>query len=243
MTWAADLGEYLWRTLHLLALAIAPTGLSPEPRPPNHAVAAYIGAGCGLMLLLYGAARFGAWIDTTRARVAAALVGIAIAATGVAAAIYCGEDAPLARGVPWTAVPVWAALATVASAAADHFLGSNWKHKRMAPVVIVLAIGAFQLSNGAKLLGSPPRMWWAALRRDPGHTRAVRELSDPLLRAGKYDQARDIAERCLKLDPRSRPCLDLRAEAALGAHAAGEANAPAGSSTPDRAIREPAAPP
>jgi hypothetical protein len=237
VTWALDLCEHLLRALYLLALTIAPTSLSPEPRPPEPAIAAGIAAGCGLALVLYGAVRLATWIDTSRARVAAALVWVAVAAALAATLVYSGADAPLARGVPAMAIPVWAALAAVASATADHFLGSNWKHKRMAPIVLVLAVAALQLSNASKLLGSPRRMWWAALRRDPGHTRAARELGDPLLRAGKHEEARDIAERCLKIDPQSRPCLDLRAEATVGARTSGAPDTPAAPPGPGSTAR------
>jgi hypothetical protein len=242
VAWASDLCEHLLRTVTLLALTIAPTSLSPEPRPPEQLVAAGIAAGCGLALLLYGARRFQAWIDTTRARVAGALVWIAVAAALAAALVYRGAEAPLARGIPVMAIPVWGALAAVASAAADHLLGSNWKHKRLAPIVLVLAAGVLQLSNTSKLLESPRRMWWAALRRDPGHTRAARELVEPLLRAGKHAEARDITERCLKLDPQSRPCLDLRAEVELRARSEGAADAPAGAVRPDPSARPPPTP-
>lgn len=237
MAWALDLCDHLLRTVMLLALTIAPTSFSPEPRPPEQLVAAGIAAGCGLALLLYGAVKLQAWIGTTRAQVAAAFVWIVVAAALAAALFYRGADAPLARGVPVMAIPVWGALAAVASALADHLLGSNWKHKRLAPIALVLVVGVLQLANTSKLLESPRRMWWAALRRDPGHTRAARELVEPLLRAGKHTEARDITERCLKLDPQSRPCLDLRAEVEQMARSAGAADAPAGAARPDPSAR------
>lgn len=237
MTWLSELCEHLLRALTLLALTVAPTSLSPEPRAPEQPIAAGIAAGCGLLLLVYGAVKFQRWIETSRARAAAALVWIAVAAALAATLHYRGADAPLARGVSVMAIPVWAALAALASAAADHLLGSNWKHKRLAPIVIVLGVAALQLSSASKLLESPRRMWWAALKRDPGHTRAARELVEPLLRAGKHDEARAIVERCLKLDPASRPCLDLRAETEQAARAEPAADAPLGSSRAEPSAR------
>src|SRR5262245_33360649 len=124
----------------LLALTLVPSWLSPDPPPLASPIGPGIIAASALFLLVYGAVRFQRWIDTLRARVAAAFVWVAVAAALLAALHYRGADAPLARGVSVMAIPVWGALAALASATADHSLGSNWKHKQLAPIVVVLAV-------------------------------------------------------------------------------------------------------
>ncbi len=214
-----EAAEHLIRTALLLALTVAPTALSPEPPPSANPPFFGLLSAMALAALLYASVVFARHVDTVRARFAVALLWLALALALVMARVYAGEGAPLARGVPAMALPVWGALAALASAAGDRWLGSNWKHRQMAPVVIVLCLGALQIGGAAKLLGSTEKMWWSALRRDADHPRALEALAAPARRAHKDDELQKIAGRCLELHPGHCGCLELKARALLSAHA------------------------
>ena len=185
--------EIVGRAAHLLALTLVPQALSPEPLPPPKIVAALEGAGivAGLLLVTH----FARWAETTRAKVGAAMVWASVAAALVLASIYSGDDAPLGRGVPFLAPLLWPALAVVASALGESSLGSNWKHRRMAPVVVVLCAGALVLARAGPLLGSREAMWKAALKAEPRHPDARHALARLALARGAGDEARRHARR------------------------------------------------
>ncbi|WP_437960984.1 tetratricopeptide repeat protein [Sorangium sp. So ce119] len=231
MPWLAELALHLFRALHLIVLAVAPTWLSPEPMPPRALALAGALSAAALAAALGLSAWFAARLETRLARNGAALLWLAIA-TALAATLYFrGPRAPLAQGVFVVAAPLWAALATLAAAAAEHWLGSSFKHRRMGAAIALIGLGAVQVFGASSLLGSPERMWWAALRRDGAHLRAVDELTRPLLEKRKLDDLEGIAGRCLKMHPASAAsaapatcaCLALRAEARLHARNAGAA--------------------
>ncbi|AUX43173.1 hypothetical protein SOCE26_046160 [Sorangium cellulosum] len=229
MAWLAELALLLVRALHLLVLAVAPTWLSPEPLPPHALALAGSLSAAALAAALGLSAWFAARLETRLARNGAALLWLAIAVSLGASLYYRGPRAPLAQGAALVGVPLWAALATLAAAAAEHWLGSSFKHRRMGSAVAVVGLGAVQLLGAASLLGSPERMWWEALRRDGAHLRAVDELTRPLLERSKPDELEGAAARCLKMHPPAAPaagapavaapatcaCLALRAEARL----------------------------
>ncbi|MGK3983440.1 tetratricopeptide repeat protein [Sorangium sp. So ce136] len=237
MPWLAELALHLIRALHLVALTVAPTWLSPEPLPPlalalwGSLSAAALAAALGL------SAWFAARLETRLARNGAALLWLAIATALAATLYYRGPRAPLAQGVFVVAVPLWAALATLAAAAAEHWLGSSFKHRRMGAAILMIGLGSVQVFGASSLLGSRERMWWAALRRDGAHLRAVDELTTPLLAQRKLDELEGVAARCLKMHPLAAEpaepagsaapatcaCLALRAEARLHARNTGAA--------------------
>ncbi|XXT24376.1 tetratricopeptide repeat protein [Sorangium sp. So ce429] len=243
MPWLAELALHLIRALHLVVLTVAPTWLSPEPLPPlalalwGSLSAAALAAALGL------SAWFAARLETRLARNGAALLWLAIATALAATLYYRGPRAPLAQGVFVVAVPLWAALATLAAAAAEHWLGSSFKHRRMGAAILMIGLGSVQVLGASSLLGSRERMWWAALRRDGAHLRAIDELTTPLRAQRKLDELEGVAARCLKMyplaaDPVDPPgsadsaapaapatcaCLALRAEARLHARNAGAA--------------------
>ncbi|WP_437820683.1 tetratricopeptide repeat protein [Sorangium sp. So ce1078] len=231
MPWLAELALHLSRLLHLAVLAIAPTWLSPEPMPPASLALSGALSAAALAAALGLSAWFAARLETRLARNGAALLWLAIATALAATLYYRGPRAPLAQGVALVGVPLWAALATLAAAAAEHWLGSSFKHRRMGAAIVVIGLGAVQLLGAAPLLGSHERMWWAALRRDGAHLRAVDELSRPLRERRKLDELDAVAARCLKMHPiAAEPtapatcaCLALRAEARLHARNAGAA--------------------
>jgi len=211
------LAEHLVRTALLLALTIAPTALSPEPPPSGNPAFFGLLSAMGLAALVYGAVAFARHVDTTRARVAAALVGIAVVLALIVERIYSGDGAPLARGVPAMAIPVWGALAALASTAGEQWLGSNWKHRTMAPIVVALGAGALQIGGASKLLGAPDKMWWSALKRDADHPRALAALVAAARPGHKNDDVRGIAARCITMHPNHCPCLELHASSLIAA--------------------------
>ncbi|WP_437942264.1 tetratricopeptide repeat protein [Sorangium sp. So ce341] len=223
MPWLAELALHLSRALHLAVLAIAPTWLSPEPLPPSALALSGALSAAALAAALGLSAWFAARLDTRLARNGAALLWLAIAAALAVPLYYRGPRAPLAQGAVLVAVPLWAALATLAAAAAEQWLGSTFKHRRMGAAIVVIGLGAVQLVGAAPLLGSPERMWWAALRRDGAHLRAVDELARPPRERRKLDELDAVAARCLKMHPAAAApaapatcaCLSLRAEARL----------------------------
>ncbi|WP_437738030.1 tetratricopeptide repeat protein [Sorangium sp. So ce1335] len=231
MPWLAELALHLYRALHLLVLTVVPTWLSPEPMPPRALALAGALSAAALASALGLSAWFAARLETRLARNGAALLWLAIATALAAALYYRGPRAPLAQGVFLVAAPLWAALATLASAAAERWLGSSFKHRRMGAAIVVIGLGAVQVFGASSLLGSRERMWWAALRRDGAHLRAVDELTRPLLDQRKQGDLDGVAARCLKMHPASAApaapatcaCLALRAEARLHARNAGAA--------------------
>lgn len=232
MPWLAELALHLCRALHLLVLAVAPTWLSPEPLPAGALALSGALSAAALAAALGLSAWFAARLDTRLARNGAALLWIAIAAALAATLYYRGPRAPLAQGVVFVALPLWAALATLAAAAAERWLGSSFKHRRMGAAIVVIGLGVVQLNGAAPLLGSRERMWWAALRRDGAHLRAIDELARPLRERRKLDDLDGVAARCLRMHPAAAAapaapvtcaCLALRAEARLHARNAGAA--------------------
>lgn len=225
MPWPSELALLLTRTLHLLALTIAPKALSPEPLSPRPLWLWGLGAALALAAILALARLFAVKVGSRLAAIGGAFVWVSVAAALGAALYFRGGHAPLARGVPFLAGPVWIALAVVAAGAAEQWLGASFKHKRMASTILVLGIGATLLLRAAPYLGSRVQLWWAALRRDGRHERAVDELAAPLLKKRKYDELTRFADRCLELhalpqgDAPARPatcaCLELRAEVKL----------------------------
>ena len=233
MSLLSELSLQLTRTIHLLGLSIAPKALSPEPLPPRPLWLWGLGSALALAVILALARLFAARIGSRLSRIGGALVWVAIAAALGAALYFRGGHAPLARAVPYVALPVWTALAVMASAAAEEWLGTTFKHRRMGSAILVLGIGATLLIRSAPYLGSRVQLWWAALRGDARHDRAVHELAAPLLKKRKYDDLSRLAKDCLKLHPLpagegpARPatcaCLELRAEVKLRSRAPTEA--------------------
>ncbi|WP_437538520.1 tetratricopeptide repeat protein [Sorangium sp. So ce726] len=231
MPWLAELALHLCRALHLVVLAIAPTWLSPEPLPADALALSGLLAAAALAAALGLSAWFAARLDTRLARNGAALLWIALAAALAATLYFRGPRAPLAQGVVFIALPLWAALATLAAAAAERWLGSSFKHRRMGAAIVVIGLGVVQLNGAAPLLGSRERMWWAALRRDGAHLRAIDELTRPIRERRKLDELDGVAARCLRMhpaaaaptEPATCACLALRAEARLHARNAGAA--------------------
>jgi tetratricopeptide (TPR) repeat protein len=210
--------DHLARAGYLLALAVAPQLVSPDPAPP-HAAGVAVLAVLVIAGLSIGAMALARAIGSTTAKLAAGLAWIAIATAVVASVLLAGRDVPLGRGAPYVALPLWSALAVAASSAAGEWLGSSFKHKRIAAAVLVIAAGITQLSNGAPFLKSDEAMWTAAARRDPGHELAVGKLAALHLAGKRAAEARKLAARCLAARPRSCTCLQVAAQAAPRAKA------------------------
>lgn len=213
MSWLLSIAHCFIRAAHLLASSIVPQAFSPEPAPPESTALRALLAFVTLGGLLAAALRFRAGVKSREARIAAALFWVAVAVAIASALHYTGENAPLGRGVPLVALVVWSALAMTAAAAAERW--GRWRYQRVIAGSIVLALGGAVFIDADTILGSDERMWREALRRDPDNERALTELSGPLLRAKKYDEARKMADRCVAVAPSSCACNELRAEAQI----------------------------
>jgi tetratricopeptide (TPR) repeat protein len=214
------LAEHLLRALYALLLAVAPTSLSPEPLAPRGLALVLWQVACVLSIAVIAllGRRFAIWGRSRLAGMAAALGWIAAAMALVVPLYYSGEAAPLLRGVPLVAVPLWAGLACAAAVIAGRSRDLTFRHRELAAAALVLAVGAIQIGRGVSLSRAPDRMWWAALWADPNHDRAVFELVKGSLHHGRVAEARRVADCCIVLQPSSCACLDLRVAVELAAH-------------------------
>ncbi len=227
MPWLIQLAQTLVRAVHLLSLAFVPQVFSPEPRLPDAiAVRSFLSL-LVLAALVGGAIRFRNGLGTRDAKLAAGLWFLAVGSALAGAAFHSGNDAPLARGVPTVGLFVWSALAMTAVAAVRRWLGDAQRKPRVVAAIVVLGLGAMLYVDASPLLASPESMWWDALRHDPTHDRAIAALSQPLLRARKYDDAKKVASRCITLAPQNCACQEVQAEAHLGSRALPDAIAAA----------------
>lgn len=206
----AVLGSYLFRALCLLGLAIAPRVLSPDPATPRSAAAAALIGLAGLGAVLGGAVALKRRLDTREARVAAALIWVAVAAAIAGAIHFTGDEAPLARGAAPVALAVWPALAATAAALAGSYLGSSFKHKRSAAAALVLAGGLFVHGDANGKLGDRAFQWKTALDRDPANLPAFEHVTRALVGQGKLAEAARRTDACLQADPGACPCLVAR---------------------------------
>lgn len=211
----AEIANLLVRVAYLLALTLVPKGLSPEPAPAENLLFDAALAAVALAALLLGAVKLKNELDTIAARIGASLIWLAAAIALIAAAHYQGENGPLASGVFWPALPLWAGLATLASSAAERWLAGSFKNRRSMAVVLVLGAGSFQYMHGAAFLSSPEKMWKETLRKDAANEAALRAIVQPLLRKYRYDDAKKLAERCLAVQADACGCLEMRAQIAL----------------------------
>jgi tetratricopeptide (TPR) repeat protein len=213
------LAEHLLRALYALLLALAPTSLSPEPRAPSGVALVLFQLACVITIaaLALAGRRFAIWGRSRLAGMAAALGWIAAAMALVVPLYYSGDAAPLLRGVPIVAIPLWGGLACAAAVLAGRSNDLTFRYKEAAAAAIVIALGAIQIGRGVILSRAHERMWWAALWLDPNHDRAAHELVRGPLQHGHLDDARRVADCCLVLEPSSCACLDLRVEVELAA--------------------------
>jgi tetratricopeptide (TPR) repeat protein len=214
------LAEHLLRALYALLLAVAPTSFSPEPLAPGGLALVLWQVACVLSIAVIAllGRRFAIWGGSRLAGIAAALGWIAAAMALVVPLYYSGEAAPLLRGVPLVAVPLWAGLACAAAVIAGRSRDVTFHSREAVAAALVLALGAVQIGRGVSLSRAHDRMWWAALWLDPNHDRAAFELVKEPLHHGRVDDARRIADCCIVLLPSSCACLDLRVEVELAAH-------------------------
>jgi tetratricopeptide (TPR) repeat protein len=231
MAWSA-LAGILVRAVHLLALALAPSGLSPEPALPAALRASALGAGlvlgCWLALPVVAARRL-----RSRAATAGAVLLWVAALTAVGAAShFAGELAPLARGIPYVAPPLWAALALLAGEASRRLVRPGGRRQSIGAAAAVLIVGALQFVRAGAVLTSTEAMWWAALGANPDDARALPALSGPALRARDHAGVLAVADKCLAQQPlpeagmpstASCACLELRIDALLGSDRAPQA--------------------
>ncbi len=206
-----SIAELAFRAAYLGLETLAPSLVSPEPAPATtlqtvSSVAALV-LPTGLALWLRRAAQS---LESTFALVAWPVATVMLF---VAAGTHAGADAPLMRGYYMAAPFVWIALAITAAAAAGHFLGSNWKNKRIGAAVIVLAVGIFVFRDAHELIASRSSMWEATLARQPGSEEAfAASFAGPKIDRAEETKAVDL---CLKARPDACVCLVARADLRL----------------------------
>ncbi len=206
-----SVAELAFRAVYLGLQTLAPSLVSPEPASRTtlqtvSAVAALV-LPTGLALWLRRAAQ------TLESAFALAAWPLATVMLFVAAGSHTGADAPLLRGYYMAAPLVWVALAITAAAAAGHFLGSNWKNKRIGAAVIVLAVGIFVFRDAHELIASRSSMWAATLVRQPGSEDAfAASFAGPKIDRDEETKAVDL---CLKARPDACVCLVARSDLRL----------------------------
>lgn len=208
----------LVRAPHLLAIAIAPSWVSPEPLPPSEPTRAALGA----LLLFAGLTAVAVLLARRRGRLdtaCGALIGVALVAALFGAAVTHGDAAPLARAAPFVAVPLWGALATSAGITARGLPSRRSEAIGMAAVAL---LGAALLGGSAGLLASHDRMWWQALLHDPDHPGARARLIDPWIRDGRDGELLAWVSEC---EAEACTCRELGVEVHLLARRARDARA------------------
>ena len=210
-----EIGSVLGRAVYLLALALAPPLLAPEPAPMGSPFVTLPLALLGLAALAYSAARLRARVPGRDFLAASVLLQLAIVTAAGAALFFREGRAPLARGLVFVAVPLWAGLAVAAAGVARRYFGKA----EAAAAIAVLVIGGALYGASAGWLTRADQMWWLTLLRDGDTERAGVELTRPLLREHKPADARAIADACLALRPDSCGCLALRARLGVMDHA------------------------
>lgn len=211
----AEIANHLFRVAYLIALTLVPKGLAPDPAPSDNLIFETAIAAVAIAALLAGVVKLKNELDTIAARVGAALVWLAVAVAMIATAHYRDDQGPLASGVIWPALPLWAGFAILAASSAERYLGGTIKNRRTAAVVFVLGLGSFQYLHGAAFLSSPEKMWKETLRKDAVNEAALRAIVQPLLRKYRYDDAKKLADRCLAVQADACGCLEVRAQIAL----------------------------
>jgi tetratricopeptide (TPR) repeat protein len=215
---SAAWSDILVRAASLLGLTLLPSVFSPDPQPPFALGIALLSA---VAVLVVATALW--WlrrrVQNATATAAAVLGALALGAAATMAWALRDGARPLGTAVPLVALPLWGSLACAASAMAGEWLGSSFKHKRMAGPIAVLALGITQLGAAGTVLRDDASMWAEALRRDPGHQRAAEHVGGAHLAARRFEEARAVAARCLAALPRSCACLDMAARAAARAGA------------------------
>ncbi len=206
-----ELASYLYRALLLLGLSIAPRLFSPDPATPKNVAIALFVPLLAFAGVLVGAYYLKKQLATFEAKIAAALIWVAVAASLAGAIYFSGPRAPLARGAGPLALFVWPALAALAASLAGAYLGSSFKHKRTAATALVLAGGLFVHGDAHKNMGEPAFMWRTALDRDPGNEAAFERVTSTLIGQGKLDEASKRAAACLRANPTACPCLVTKA--------------------------------
>ncbi len=205
----------LVRAAYLIAFAVAPTAVSPDPWIEGMDI---IARALPILLLFGVPALF--WlvarsIDTTIARAAAIGSGVTVVVSIVVAAFFTHDAEPIARSVAAVALCTWISLALTGATLADRFLGQlRFKQTRTAGSVVVLAVGLKLLGGQANRLNDVNALWWDALSADAKHDRAFAALAAQPLAKRDFAAAAKVASRCLGFAPTQCGCLALTARVA-----------------------------
>jgi tetratricopeptide (TPR) repeat protein len=204
--WPYVVREVLFRAACLLGLAVAPPFLSPEPRTPENLDLAAVVSLALLVAAAYGAFR----LRAARGGLAApALIGLALVAAVVCAAIFRGDRAPLGRGLLFVAIPLWGGLANAAGVVAERRRGPGW---RSFAARLTAATGSLLLLASAGWMFSAERMWARVAATGGDSRRALDALTGGKLRARDYEGAILALDRCVEASPDACACLAGRAD-------------------------------
>jgi tetratricopeptide (TPR) repeat protein len=185
VSWLQILGDVVYRAACLVALAIAPPFLDPEPGLPAQLALSAAVSAVLLAAAAYGALRLRAAHPGRGGLAAAALIVVALIAAVACAAVFRGARAPLGRGLLFVAVPLWGGLAVAAGAVAGRRVGAR---ARLAASMVV-AVAGIALVGGA------------AMRARSADARAA--LAMDLALHGDGAQAEKAAREALADDERS----------------------------------------
>lgn len=208
--------DVLLRAFYLLAFALAPPLVTPDPWIEGlGAIDVALAAGA-LFVPPIVVALVARRLDTPIARAAAIAMPIALVVTLGIAAFGTSPSDPLARSVAPVALVTWIALALVGATAADELLGKlRFKQTRTAGSVLILAAGLLLHKGQNDRLKSTENLWNEALRADPRHERAIVELTRAPLAARDFVAVGKVAAKCLALAPQQCGCLALASRASL----------------------------
>lgn len=219
--------DLVLRTAYLIAMAVAPGAVTPDPWVEGMGPLHVALAAAALLLPPIGMALLARRIGSTIAKAAAIGLPVALVVAVVCTAL-ASHDEPLARAVAPVALVTWIALALVGATTAEQVLGqSRFKQSRTAGSVLVLAGGLLLNKGQAERLKSPENLWTEALRAEPQHERALAALTREAFLTRDFETVARIAGKCLATSPTHCGCLTLASRAALERGAVSDAEATA----------------
>jgi Flp pilus assembly protein TadD len=201
--------QLLERAGRLFGLALAPVFLAPEPPVSAHPTIAATLTFVALVLVVVAAQRVRKRIATREADLGAALVVLSILISLVCAVVFQDARAPLGRGVPFVAVPLWFGLATIAWTVVRKRFPDEPLAKARLAAIATLGVGLAQLGASASWLASAEKAWWVTLMREGNSDRALAALSGTNQDAARM---RSLVDRCIATNPTHCVCLARRAD-------------------------------
>jgi tetratricopeptide (TPR) repeat protein len=219
--------DWLWRTLALLWLALAPYAAKVEIVPARSVVEAAVYVAAALALL--GALAYGVSRLALQNRAGAALVVLVLLEALVLAQIFQGERAPLGRALVWIFPLAWGALAFNAAgplaelAARGQGRAAPGRRERAGWAIATLAFGLLGLAASYRRVGSAEALLASALRSDPGNESLALRRAQNQKRARDERGAEATLGSCVLANAAACGCALPLVEATLERGAYGEA--------------------